>query len=252
MGAKSERWTFFDRFAPRDRSELELLLGALGILVLAVAFFYLAAQVLEGGTQQFDERILRSLRRPDNLAVPRGPKWLELAAFDITALGGPTVLGLVVLATTGYLLLQGLARTALFVFVASAGGWFINGFLKEWFQRPRPEVVPHLRDVMSQSFPSGHALTSAAVYLTLGALLMRVSERTVTKFYCLAVAIIATVLIGLSRCIPGCALPDRCSCRLDDRALLGARVLDGRAGARTTYRPQGRAAAGGELVSRES
>jgi undecaprenyl-diphosphatase len=195
------------RFAPRDRSELMLLLGSLGMLVLVVAFFYLAAQVLEGSTQQFDERILRSLRRPDNLAVPRGPKWLELAAFDITALGSPTVLGLVVLATTGYLLLQGLTRTALFVFVASVGGWLLNGFLKELFQRPRPEVVPHLRDVMSQSFPSGHALTSAVVFLTLGALLMRISERRVTKFYCIAVAMLATVLVGLSRLYLGVHYP---------------------------------------------
>ena len=195
------------RFAPRDRDELALLLGALGTLVLAVAFFYLAAQVLEGSTQQFDERILQSLRRPDNLAIPRGPRWLELAAFDITALGGPTVLGLVVLATTGYLLLQGLARTALFVFVASVGGWFINGLLKDFFQRPRPDVVPHLRDVMSQSFPSGHALTSAVVYLTLGALLMRISERRVTKFYCIAVAMLATVLVGLSRLYLGVHYP---------------------------------------------
>jgi len=208
MGTQEDQdWRHLKRFAPRDRDELTLLLGALGILVLVVAFFYLAGEVLEGSTQQFDERILRSLRRPDNLAIPRGPKWLELAAFDITALGGPTVLGLVVLATTGYLLLQGLARTALFIFVASVGGWIINGFLKEWFQRPRPEVVPHLRDVMSQSFPSGHALTSAVVYLTLGALLMRVSERSVTKFYCLAVAMVATVLIGLSRLYLGVHYP---------------------------------------------
>jgi undecaprenyl-diphosphatase len=207
MGANAERRRFFDRFAPRDRGELELLLGALGILVLVVAFFYLAGQVLEGSTQQFDERILRSLRRPDNLAVPRGPGWLELAAFDITALGGPTVLGLIVAATTGYLLLQGLARTALFVFVASVGGWILNSFLKDFFQRPRPEVVPHLRDVMSQSFPSGHALTSAVVYLTLGALLMRISDRPATRYYWIGVAMFATVLIGLSRLYLGVHYP---------------------------------------------
>ena len=79
--------------------------------------------------------------------------------------------------STGYLLLQGLARTALFVFVASAGGWFVNGFLKECVPAPTSGSgsSPQRRDV--PSFPSGHALTSAAVYLTLGALLMRVSER---------------------------------------------------------------------------
>ena len=33
----------------------------------------------------------------------------------------------------------------------------LNGVLKEMFQRARPVIVPHLRDVMSLSFPSGHA-----------------------------------------------------------------------------------------------
>ena len=34
--------------------------------------------------------------------------------------------------------------------------------------------MPHLREVVSTSFPSGHALESAIIYLTLGALLMRI------------------------------------------------------------------------------
>ena len=88
------------------------------------------------------------------------------------------------------MLLQGLRRTALLVFVASVGGWLLNSLLKELFQRPRPEIVPHLREVMSLSFPSGHAMTSAAVYLTLGALVMRVADRPVTR----------DVLHGRSRC----------------------------------------------------
>jgi undecaprenyl-diphosphatase len=67
--------------------------------------------------------------------------------------------------------------------------------------------VPHLREVMTLSFPSGHAMTSAAVYLTLGALLMRISERRITKFYCMAVAMTATFLIGLSRVYLGVHYP---------------------------------------------
>ena len=83
--------------------------------------------------------------------------------------------------SSGFLLLQGLRRTALFVFVASVGGWLLNSALKELFQRPRPSIVPHLREVLTLSFPSGHAMTSAAVYLTLGALLMRIADRRVDQ-----------------------------------------------------------------------
>ena len=195
------------RLAPRDRSELSLLVGALGALTLALLFFFVAAQVFEGNTRHFDEHILRALRRADDPATPIGPHWLQTAAFDITALGGPTVLGLSVLAVTGYLLLLGLFRTALFVFVASSGGWVLNAVLKDIFHRARPDIVPHLREVMSESFPSGHAMTSAAVYLTLGALLMRISERRVAKFYCMTVAMMATAIVGLSRVYLGVHYP---------------------------------------------
>jgi len=163
--------------------------------------------VLSGETQQFDKQILVALRDPANPSQPIGPNWMLGVAFDITALGSPTVLTLTVLAVGGFLLLQGMWRTALFVSLASLGGWFLNSALKQLFQRPRPDVVPHLRDVMSLSFPSGHAMTSAVVYLTLGALTMRIAERRLTKFYCMAVAVLATVLVGATRIYLGVHYP---------------------------------------------
>ena len=191
----------------RDRGELTFLLVALGTLLLALTFFIVAAQVVDGDTQRFDERVLVSLRRVDDTRTPIGPAWLRHGAEDVTALGGPTVLGLVVIATVGFLLLQRMERTAAFVFVASASGWLLNAMLKRLFQRPRPDVVPHLREVTSLSFPSGHAMTSAVVYLTLGALLMRISRGRVTKFYCMAVAMFATLLVGATRVYLGVHYP---------------------------------------------
>jgi undecaprenyl-diphosphatase len=193
--------------APRDRSELVVLLGGLGILLLLLTFFLLAGEVLEGDTQSFDTRVLSALRRADDPSIPIGPAWLRGGALDITALGGPTVLGLATLAICGFLILQAMARTAAFVFVATTGGWVLNEILKEIFQRARPVVVPHLQAVMSLSFPSGHAMNSAAVYLTLGALLMRVADRRVTKFYCMSMAMLATFLVGVSRIYLGVHYP---------------------------------------------
>jgi undecaprenyl-diphosphatase len=191
----------------RERSELSVLLATLLVLALAQTFLFLAAQVLEGDTQTFDERILAALRKPDDPSVPIGPWWLRTSALDITALGSPTVLGLAVAAVCGYLVLQQLYRVAGFVAIASFGGWLLNDALKAAFSRTRPSIVPHLREVASESFPSGHALTSAAVFLTLGVLLMRVSERRLTKFYCLAVAMTAPLLVGLSRVFLGVHYP---------------------------------------------
>src|SRR5688572_19417167 len=91
------------RVAKRDRDELWLLLGTLALLGIIYAVTTLAGEVLEGDTLEFDKRLLASLRKADMPAQPIGPAWLELAAFDITALGGPTVLGLTVFAVVGFL-----------------------------------------------------------------------------------------------------------------------------------------------------
>lgn len=195
------------RLASRDREELRLLAGMLVLLAIALIVTKLAAAVVEGDTLDFDKWMLAALRKADDPSQPIGPAWLEVAALDITALGSATVLGLTVLAVVGFLTLQGMFRNAAFVLVASTGGWMLNDVLKAVFARPRPSVVPHLREVMSLSFPSGHALTSAAVFLTLGALLMRVSDKRITRFYCMSVAMIATVLVGTTRVYLGVHYP---------------------------------------------
>jgi undecaprenyl-diphosphatase len=195
------------RVEKRDRDELLILVGMLALIGSVWIITNLAGEVLEGDTLEFDKKLLSALRKADDPSQPIGPAWLELAAFDLTALGGPTVLGLTVAAVIGYLLLHGLYRHSGFVLLASAGGWLLNGVLKEWFARPRPDIVPHLREVMSLSFPSGHALTSAAIFLTLGALLMRVAERRLVKFYCMFVAVMATLLVGATRVYLGVHYP---------------------------------------------
>ncbi len=187
--------------------ELAFLVGGLLLVVLLLGFAWVSDLVIGGETQHFDDRVLRSLRQSANPSLPVGPAWLRGAALDITALGSGWVLGVVVAAIAGFMLLQGLRRTALFVLVASIGGWLLNSVLKELFQRARPEVVPHLRDVMSLSFPSGHAMTSAAVYLTLGALLMRVADRRATKIYCMTFAMLLAGLVGITRVYLGVHYP---------------------------------------------
>lgn len=195
------------RMKPRDRGELLLLGGGVAVLLLVLVVILLAGEVADGETLAFDRRMLLALRDPANPASPVGPPWLAGAALDITALGSATVLGLTVAAVAGFLVLQGMWRTGLFVAAATGGALFVNAALKALFHRPRPDVVPHLREVMTMSFPSGHALTSAVVYLTLGALSMRIAERRLTKWYCMAMATAATVLVGASRVYLGVHYP---------------------------------------------
>jgi undecaprenyl-diphosphatase len=75
------------------------------------------------------------------------------------------------------------------------------------FDRPRPDLVPHGTWVYSASFPSGHAMVSAITYLTLGALLARLHRPPALKAFFLALAIVLTVLVGLSRVYLGVHWP---------------------------------------------
>ena len=105
-----------------QRQELTWLLVGLGACVLLFVFILFAGEVMEGDTQALDLRILRALRKADDPSKPIGPEWIELALSDLTALGGPTVLGLVTFAVMGFLVLQARYRTALVILITASSG----------------------------------------------------------------------------------------------------------------------------------
>lgn len=187
--------------------EAILLLAALVAVLVVHGFVELAQEVREGDTQAFDEWAMRSLRRADDPSMPIGPWWLREVGLDLTALGSFAVLLLFSATVVGFLLLQRRRRMALLVTIAVAGGMLLNTGLKQLFLRQRPSVVPHLREVLTPSFPSGHAAASAVVYLTLGALLAGYVKGRYTKAYVLAVAMALTALVGASRVYLGVHYP---------------------------------------------
>ena len=187
--------------------DLLVLLAVLLVVVSVLAFLKIADEVTEGGTQRFDEAILRALRNPSDPSRPIGPWWTAEVGRDITALGGVTVLFILTLVTTGYLVMARKGHAALLLLVATVGGALLSSMLKDYFERPRPNVVPRLMDVRTSSFPSGHSLMSAVVYLTLGALLDRFVEGRRLKLYCLGVALVLTLLVGCSRVFLGVHYP---------------------------------------------
>jgi undecaprenyl-diphosphatase len=174
---------------------------------LLLAFASLANAVAEGSTHAFDERLIIALRTPGNLADPIGPRWLEEMMRDLTALGSTGVLALMVLAIAGFLAMTRKGHAALFVLVAVTGGVLVSQTMKWAFARPRPDLVPHGAEVFTASFPSGHSMMAAVVYLTLGALLARTQADRKVKTYLLAVAVLLTVLVGLSRVYLGVHWP---------------------------------------------
>ena len=201
------RWWKFSWLGHLERHELSWLIVGLGASILLFVFLRLASEVIEGETMAFDTKILQALRSPADPSRPLGPPWIENALLDLTAIGGTTVLTLVALAVVGFLLLQSRYRTALVVALTTMSGELVNYALKSAFNRPRPSIVPHLRAAFSTSFPSGHAMESAIVYLTLGAILMRAAESRFTKAYILGVAVLLTILVGISRVYLGVHYP---------------------------------------------
>ena len=190
-----------------ERHELTWLLVGLGGCILVLVFLKLASAVMEGETLAFDRRIVTAFRKADDPSLPIGPAWITSVLLDLTALGGPTVIFLIVTAIVGFLALQGRYRTSLFILLTAFSGEVLNYAMKSLFFRPRPSIVPHLREAFSSSFPSGHAMQSAIIYLTLGAMLMRLAERRLTKIYCCTVAMGLTLLVGLSRVYLGVHYP---------------------------------------------
>jgi len=180
------------------------------VIVGAAALFTFAAlanAVGKGSTRPFDEWLLLSLRTPGNPADPIGPIWFEEMVRDVTALGSTGVLTLMVLSVTGFLAMTRKSHAAVFALVSVLGGTLISQTLKFAFGRPRPDLVPHGAEVYSASFPSGHSMMSAVVYLTLGALLARTQSDRAVKVYILTIAVALPILVGLSRVYLGVHWP---------------------------------------------
>ncbi|MGE5152969.1 MAG: phosphatase PAP2 family protein [Bdellovibrio bacteriovorus] len=181
--------------------------AAILLLVGALGFYGIAEEVAEGDTLHLDERILMAMRVPGDPARALGPAWVEEAFRDFTGLGGVGVLGLLTLATLGYLWLRGMHRAALYVLLAIGGGLLVSLALKAGFHRPRPDLISHAARVYTASFPSGHSMLSAIVYLTGGALLALVHEQRAVRLYLIICAVVATMLVGASRVYLGVHWP---------------------------------------------
>ena len=171
------------------------------------AFARIMDEVVEGETHGFDQAILLALRNPADRADPIGPLWLEIMMRDYTSLGSHAVLGLMGVLAFGYLLLVGKRLSAGMLAFSFAGGMALNSLLKYGVARPRPDLVAHLVEVHTASFPSGHAMLSAVCYLTLGALLAGVVPARRYKAYILGTAIFLTLLVGGSRIYLGVHWP---------------------------------------------
>lgn len=175
-------------------------------VLFAWGFVEIADKLAEKNSLDFDERIIHMLRNSGYFSSVSKPTWLQSAVRDITSLGGFTVLAIVVVISGGCFVLKQNYASAVHLSAVLALGSLLSNFLKVAFSRPRPDIE-HTVYVVSYGFPSGHAMLSASVYLTLGMILAEMQARRRIKIYLLTISVILTLLVGISRVCLGVHYP---------------------------------------------
>jgi len=190
-----------------ERVEFSVLLAGIIVAGGLWGFVEMAGVARDTTAHAFDTDIMLFFREAGRPDQPIGPLWLQEAVRDITGLGSMIVLVMVTAAAIFYLLLIGRWRQALLVLIAVGGGQILSSLLKLGIDRPRPDLVPHLVEVQTLSFPSGHAMMAAVTYLTLGSMLAGIAPGRSTRIYVLGLAVLITFMVGVSRIYLGVHWP---------------------------------------------
>jgi undecaprenyl-diphosphatase len=190
----------------RKRTRAEA--AALGLTAGCLFVFFCLTLLIETRfVQTADESLVLAARVPGNTATPIGPVWLAELARDVTALGGYIVLTLITVVVWLYLRLERTKVTANRFVVTVAGGYLLNVLLKIVIARPRPDVVPFLTKIHSPSFPSGHAMMSTVVFLTLGLMLSEMATRRAVRALVIASPLAIAAAVSLTRVYLGVHFP---------------------------------------------
>lgn len=177
-----------------------LVAGATIALGGTYLFAELAGRVTSGATLEFDTAVLEWIRTHHSKA-------LDPIMLEITFLGTGTVVITVVAVSAMFLWLTRHKFSALLLLIATVGGILLNNLLKIGFGRPRPQVFDWGTEVVSWSFPSGHAMSSAVVYGTVAYLAARLQRRHISRVITMLAALVIILAISVTRLYLGVHYP---------------------------------------------
>lgn len=150
--------------------------------------------------QIFDEVVLKWI---EQLRTP----FFNVMMLDITALGGLALTIVLGLLTVSLFILSKDYAAAIHLFITSSAGFFISTWSKNFVSRPRPNIIPQLIHASGFSYPSGHSITSSAIYLTMAILACRHYKEFSARIIILCLAGIMITLISFSRLYLGVHYP---------------------------------------------
>ena len=185
---------------PKTNHELqftsELLVIFMVFATSVLLFAFLADGVLDKDTQSVDVAILRGI---NSYSTPLLDRLVPLLTNTGGLIGGAV---LAAVATTVLYVMQQ-KRKALVIVFSSAGALLLNLLLKAIFIRPRPEEWTRIVEETNYSFPSGHAMSSAALAFAL----IAVTWRTRWRWPVVVLTVLYTVMIGITRLYLGVHYP---------------------------------------------
>ncbi len=172
-------------------------LAFVGFATPVIGFVELAERISQGAKLPFDKPVMVWLQRRHTPSTTR-------IVRTITPLGGVYAVPAFALATSGYLTyVRGSRRPAALLTVSLVGSTTLNTVLKLLYKRTRPTFFSHIVQEKSYSFPSGHAMASAA----LAACACVLAWRTPLRYPVIAGSAVYVPAIGATRMYLGVHFP---------------------------------------------
>lgn len=125
----------------------------------------------------------------------------------VTALGSPRPFTIVMLVALAILIALRDRRGVLQLVAAGLGTWILESATKNLLARTRPTEVVPLVQVSGYSYPSGHALAAAALYVTMAIIAGRYLRGRASKAVLIAATFVLITIVGASRVYLGVHYP---------------------------------------------
>lgn len=163
--------------------------------------------VVTGTTDTLDTRLFQTAHGLNSADMQLYPAWLLEAVRDVTALGSMIILTCAVVFVATYLVALRRYRLGALLATSAILATLVSTLLKLAMDRTRPSLVEHAVMTYTASFPSGHALLTAAIVLPMAGLLARTVDLPSARRVIVISGVLITLSVGVSRVYLGVHWP---------------------------------------------